>query len=591
MKEQGEDVFDRVLIANRGEIAVRVIRACRELGISPVAVFSTGEENALHVTMADDAFALPETGRIPYLEQQAIIDIAVRAGCQAVHPGYGFLAENAGFAESCERAGLVFVGPSPDSIRSMGDKIAAREIAIKAGVPVVPGSDGEIGSSEEAQKWAEANGYPVAIKASAGGGGRGFRVAHSPEEFAEAYAGSTGEAERYFSNPTVYLEHYLTRPRHVEVQVFADRMGSAVWLGERDCSIQRRHQKLVEETPSPAVDADLRERLGAAAVSLAKAVGYENAGTVEFMVTPDKDFFFLEMNTRIQVEHTITEEATGIDMVKEQFRVASGEPLSFTQDDIDPRGAAIQCRINAEDAGLGFKPVPGMVTAFRPPEGPGIRVDTAIEAGSEIMPRFDSLIAKLVAWGRDRDEAVARMDRALKEFVIEGVPSTIPFHIRVMESPAFIAGDTTTSFLPENPDVIPPASGIDPISGAAPDPTNDVVVEVNGRRLTVKLPAGLAAATAATKGPQTGRAKMGDRPSKRGGSGGDGAEVRSPIQGTIVRIGVEPGATVKAGDLVCVVEAMKMENEVMAHKAGKIGTIPVSSGQSVQVGAILATIE
>ncbi len=576
--------FERLLIANRGEIAVRVLRACRELGISPVAVYGAGEEHALHVRMADDAYRLEANDRLPYLNGANIIDIARRAGAQAIHPGYGFLAENAGFAEACAEAGIIFVGPSPAAIRNMGDKIVAREIATRAGVPVVPGTDGPLDSVSAAEAWAASNGYPIAVKAAAGGGGRGFRVAHSASELADAFLGSAGEAERYFANPIVYLERYLVRPRHIEVQLFADTHGHVVWLGERDCSVQRRHQKLIEETPSTFVDDQLRTRLGESAALLATAVSYTGAGTVEFMVTEDRQYYFLEMNTRIQVEHTITEEVTGFDLVKEQIRVAAGMPLSFTQEDVLPRGHAVQCRINAEDAGAGFQPVPGKLTALRWPAGPGVRVDTAMETGAAILPAYDSLIAKLVCRGRDRGEAIARMLQALREFHIEGVPTTIPFHTRVLESAAFAAGDVTTSFLPEHPEVIPPATNtVSPGATTASAPTSDYLVEVNGRRLSVRITGDESRLNPAPATQQS-------TPARRrsgGGSVSSSKEVTSPLQGTVLRVAVEAGQAVDAGDLLCVVEAMKMENEITAQRAGEIAVVNVAPGAMVSVGSVI----
>jgi acetyl-CoA/propionyl-CoA carboxylase, biotin carboxylase, biotin carboxyl carrier protein len=507
-----------------------------------------------------------------------------------VHPGYGFLAENDRFADACELAGLIFIGPTGANMRALGDKIAAREIAVAAGVPVTPGSDGPVADVAAARAWADRNGYPVAVKASAGGGGRGFRVARGPEDLEEAFVGSSGEAQRYFANPTVYLERYLDRPRHVEVQVFADTQGNAAALGERDCSVQRRHQKLIEETPSPAVTPEIRRGVLEAAVSLAKAVSYRGAGTCEFMLAQDGSYYFLEMNTRIQVEHTITEEVTGFDLVKEQIRVASGLPLSFNPEEIHPRGHAIQCRINAEDAGRDFKPTPGKVTRFRQPEGPGIRVDSAMEDGAVILPTYDSLIAKLVAWGRDRDEAIARMSRALAEFEIGGVPSTIPFHARVMASPAFQAGEATTAFLPEHPEVIPPPQEIAVEPGEGPAPTNEVVVEVNGRRYSVRLPEGI---VSENHGGAP-RAKPAAR--RKGGSGkaaaaAAGPDLTSPIQGTVLRVPVEVGQVVTQGTIVCVVEAMKMENEIVAHRDGTIAALAVTPGTAVTIGSVLATIQ
>ncbi|HET8523932.1 MAG TPA: acetyl-CoA carboxylase biotin carboxylase subunit [Thermomicrobiales bacterium] len=587
------DTMQRVLIANRGEIAVRVIRACRELGIEPVAIYGEGEENALHVREAADAYRIPPGAGLPYLDIPAIVDIAKRAGVQAVHPGYGFLAENAAFAEAVEAAGLIFVGPPAAAIQAMGDKVEARRIAIAAGVPVVPGSEGPVESVDAAREWADANGYPVAVKAAGGGGGRGFRVARTPDDLAEAFLGSSGEAKRYFGNPTVYLERYLERPRHIEIQIFADAHGHVLALGERDCSLQRRHQKLVEETPSPAVTPEQRAGLFEAAVALARAVDYRGAGTCEFLLADDGRFYFLEMNTRIQVEHTVTEEVTGLDLVKEQFRVAAGEPLSFTEQDIQPRGHAIECRINAEDAGNDFKPAPGIVVRYRPPGGPGVRVDSAMEDGAAILPLYDSLIAKLIVWGRDRSEALDRMRRALEEFEVDGVPTTIPFHLRVVTNPDFADHGPTTAFLPEHPEVIPPPSAITAAPETADHHLQDVLVEVNGRRLTVRLPENLVATAPATAtrprngSPQRPRPSIGTtKPANA-----DSVELPSPIQGTVIRIAAQEGGQVTKGDLICVVEAMKMENEIVAHRDGTIASLPIQMGDAVKIGAVLATIE
>jgi acetyl-CoA/propionyl-CoA carboxylase biotin carboxyl carrier protein len=593
MSTATERPLRRVLIANRGEIALRVIRACRELGIAPIAVYGEGEERARHVVAADDAYRIPAGTTLPYLDIPALIGIATAAGADGVHPGYGFLAENASFARAVAEAGMVFIGPTPEQMVSMGDKVEARKIAAAAKVPMVPGTADPVASVDEARAWADANGYPVAVKAAGGGGGRGFRVAHSADELEEAFLGSAGEAQRYFANATVYLERYLVRPRHVEVQVFGDKHGNVVALGERDCSVQRRHQKLVEETPSPAVTPELRERMWGSAVALAKAVGYHGAGTVEFMLTPEKEFFFLEMNTRIQVEHTITEEVTGIDLVAEQVKVAMGRRLSFTQADVQPRGHAIQCRINAEDAGRDFKPTPGVLTGYREPGGLGVRVDSAMAPGEEILPTYDSLICKLVVHARDRDEAIARMTRALDEFLVEGVATTIPFHRNVMASQAFQHGDVTTAFLPENPGVIPAPMTVTPAAhDGEPAAPSETLVEVNGRRFTVSIQGlgGIAVAPA----PSAGGAQR-SAPKKRGATSSapaaSGKGLTSPIQGTVVRASGAVGDTVTAGQVLFVVEAMKMENEIAAHRDGKITAIKVGAGTAIKVGALLAEIE
>lgn len=578
--------FDRVLIANRGEIAVRVIRACRDLGISPVAVYGPGEERALHVRLADDAYALTDANGLPYLDIEQILARALDAGVQAVHPGYGFLAENAVFAQRCADAGLVFVGPTPAAIAAMGGKIEARAIAERAGVPVVPGTGTPLAGLDDAKATAERIGFPVAFKASAGGGGRGFRVAFDASEVDDAFTGSSGEAARYFGNPAVYAERYLGAARHIEMQVMADRFGTVVWLGERDCSVQRRHQKLIEEAPAVGLDPATRQALGEAAVALAKAVDYENAGTVEFMVEPSGAFYFLEMNTRIQVEHTVTEEITGIDLVKTQLEVAAGRPLPFDQSTIQTSGHAFQFRINAEDAGRDFAPMPGTITAIRFPMGPGVRIDSAAEPGAAVLPAYDSLIAKLVVTGADRAEALARARRALGEFEIQGVPSTIPFHQRVLQDHQFIAGGVSTRYLVDHPEVIPPAwDGEAATAGAAETPVEQIV-EVNGRRFTVRTFGNGVAAKPSARAERTApRRHSGAGP--RGAAAGSGNDVVSPIQGTVVRVDVAPGSLVDRGDLLVVVEAMKMENEIRAHRAGVVGEILVAAADRVAAGAVL----
>lgn len=587
-----QPLFKRVLVANRGEIASRIIRSCREMGIGPVAVYGEGDEAAMHVRASDDAYRLPSDGQgLPYLNIPALIDVARRAGVDAVHPGYGFLAENAGFARACVEAGLTFVGPTPDAIQAMGDKVEARRIAIAAGTPVTPGSEGAVSGPNEIRAWADVHGYPVAIKASAGGGGRGFRVARDASEVEAAFNGSSGEAQRYFGDPAVYVERYFPHPRHVEIQVFGDSFGNVVALGERDCSVQRRHQKLIEETPSPVVTDEIRERLFDASVALAQRVNYTGAGTIEYLLDEDGKFYFLEMNTRIQVEHTVTEEVTGIDLVREQLSVAAGAPLSFTQDSIAPRGHAIQARINAEDPGRDFAPGPGQVTKLRFPDGLGVRVDAAIEEGLSISPRYDSMIAKLIVWGRDRSEAIARMRRALSETVVEGVPTTIPFHLNVMNEPSFIDHGATTAYLPDHPEVIPPpqptaSSGEEAEAGER----RDVMVEVNDRQFRVRLPAGLGAAAAvSTNGAAPSPKRSAKR--ERAGHHGDHAELTSPLQGVVVRVAVEEGQRVVKGDLICVVEAMKMENEITAHRDGVISKLTPKSGETVKIGAHLVSIE
>ena len=577
----------RVLIANRGEIALRVIRACRELGIATVAIYGEGEQDALHVRAADDAYRITSERAIPYLDGDAIVAIAQRAGADAVHPGYGFLAENAAFAQAVEAAGIIFIGPRPETITAMGDKVEARRIAVAGGVSPVPGTTEPVASVEEAIAWAQEVDYPIAVKAAGGGGGRGFRVARSEAEMPAAFEGSRGEAERYFANPTVYLERYLEHPRHIEVQVFADAHGNVVAFPERDCSVQRRHQKLIEESPSPAVTPEIRAALREATERLASSVGYLGAGTVEYLLDADGSFYFLEMNTRIQVEHTVSEMVTGIDLVAEQIRVAEGQPLSFDRD-LVATGWSIECRINAEDATKGFAPAPGTIATYREPAGFGVRIESGFAAGGTILPTYDSLIAKLVVWGRDRDEAIRRMQRALGDFTIGGVPTTIGFHQRVLAHEAFVGGGATTTFLDEHPDVLTiDAPTVEAVVAAPETTSSEVVIEVNGRRFDVRITAP-ETASASVKRPA--RASRAVNSRDRVAHHGNGNDVVSPVQGTIIRVGVTAGQGVQAGDLVAVVEAMKMENEITAHKAGGIGGLAATVGASVAAGAALATI-
>ena len=560
------------------------------MGIETVAVFGEGDEAALHVRAAADAYRLPDGPGLPYLNISALVEIAKRSRADAVHPGYGFLAENAGFARACAEASLIFIGPSPEAISSMGDKVEARRIAIAAGTPVTPGSDGAVSGADEIRAWAGEHGYPVAVKASAGGGGRGFRVANGPDEVNAAFTGSSGEAARYFGDASVYVERYFSRPRHIEIQIFGDAFGTVVALGERDCSVQRRHQKLIEETPSPALTAETRQALFAASVALAKQVNYRGAGTIEYLLDGDGRFYFLEMNTRIQVEHTVTEEVTGIDLVREQLSVAAGNPLSFSQASVLPRGHAIQVRVNAEDPGRDFAPGPGKITKLRFPAGFGVRVDAAVEEGLSISPRYDSMIAKLVVWGRDRSEAISRMRRALGETIVEGVPTTIPFHALVMAEPDFVAEGATTAYLPEHPEVMPAAQ-------AAPAPDDEergerreILVEVNNRQYRVNLPRDLGGATAPAI--RNGSVKSVKKGSSRDGKArhAGGAELVSPIQGVVVRVAVENGQMVAKGELICVVEAMKMENEITAHRDGVVSGLAVAAGAAIKIGAHLASI-
>ncbi len=444
-------MFKKILIANRGEIAVRIIRTCREMGVETVAVFSTADRDALHVKLADEAYCIgPTASKDSYLNFTNLMSVATLTGCDAVHPGYGFLAENADFAELCQACNITFIGPDPQAIQKMGEKAVARETMKEAGVPTVPGTEGIIEDVDEAVSIARDIGFPVIVKATAGGGGKGMRVAHNEDELRKAIRQARTEAETAFGNPGVYLEKFLENPRHIEIQIMADKHGNAIHLGERDCSIQRRHQKLVEEAPSPVIDSDLREEMGKAAVAAAKAVNYHGAGTVEFLYEDGK-FYFMEMNTRIQVEHPVTEMVTGLDLIKEQIRVAAGDPLSVRQEDVILNGWAIECRINAENPAKKFMPSPGKINLYLPPGGFGVRVDSSAYPGYMITPFYDSMIAKVIVWGKNRTEAIERMRRALGEFVIEGIDTTIPFHLRLMEHSSFIEGKFDTKFLEKHP--------------------------------------------------------------------------------------------------------------------------------------------
>lgn len=582
MSDTRERTIKKVLVANRGEIALRIMRACREEGMRSVAIVTPDEGAPLHARYADQSVTLSSDQPLAYLDIDAVLRAATEAEADAIHPGYGFLAENARFAEACRDAGFIFVGPSAEAIAAMGDKVQARAIAGKADVPLVPGTAGPV-NADGAQAFGDRHGYPIALKASAGGGGRGFRVALSASEVAEAWAGASGEAERYFGDPTVYAERYLDRPRHVEIQIMADSHGTVLGMGERDCSIQRRHQKLVEESPSPVLDDAMRQAMNETAERLARAVNYVGAGTVEFLVH-GSDFFFLEMNTRVQVEHPVTEEVTGIDIVREGLRVAAGKPLSFNERPT-LRSHAIECRINAEDPGRNFAPTPGKLTVFSVPSGFGVRVDTGFEAGAEVDPRFDNLIAKLIVRGRDRHEALSRLGRALDDFEVGGVATTIPLFRALLRDDEFAAGHYDTGFLERSglPDRITPFE-------APVEETEDgaeIVVTVDGRPYRVSVPAGFGGATPAKRQPR----RRGAGSSRHSGSGPAGKELKSPIQGMVLSVAVETGAEVEIGQLICIVEAMKMENEITAHRAGVITELNVAAGNSVKMGARIAVIE
>jgi len=589
-------MLSKVLIANRGEIAVRVIRTCRELGITTVAVFSDLDRDALHVRLADEAYALGgQTAAESYLNTEAILDAIRKSGADSVHPGYGFFSENTDFARAITAEGVVFIGPPPEAIEIMGDKISSRIAAQKAGVAGVPGTTEVITSPDDVVEFGNTHGWPVAIKAAYGGGGRGMRVVESADKAAAALESAQREAEKAFGRSESYLERYLTWPRHIEMQVFADQQGNAVWLGERDCSSQRRNQKLIEETPAPGLPDDIRQRMGAAAVQVAKACGYVNAGTVEFLYQ-DGDFFFLEMNTRLQVEHPITEETVGMDLVALQLRVASGEPLPFRQEDIERRGHAIECRLNAENPAKKFMPSPGHITKFERPDGFGVRVDAGYGSGDTVSQFYDNLIAKLVVWGPDRESARRRMIRALEETVIEGIATTIPAHLAILNHPDFIAGEHSTRWVEERLDL-----STLPVPQAAPAPTDpdgpplvqrDVDVEVDGRRHHVKLwvpDVGPAVAVAPSGSP---RAASRPRPAAaQHGVGAGSGTVTASMQGTIVKVLVAVGDEVEAEQAVCVLEAMKMENNINAQKAGKVNEVRVKTGDTVGAGDILIVIE
>jgi acetyl-CoA/propionyl-CoA carboxylase, biotin carboxylase, biotin carboxyl carrier protein len=585
-------VFQKVLIANRGEIAIRVARTLKEMGIGSVAVYSEIDRDAPHVREADEAFLIgPAVPAESYLNTPKIIETAKQAGAEAIHPGYGFLAENSDFARACAEAGIVFIGPPPEAIEAMGSKTKAREIMQEAGVPIVPGATEPAKDLEEARKQAEEAGYPVACKAAGGGGGKGFRVAMSADELEEAFEGAGREGEKFFSDDRVYVERYLEDPRHVEVQVLADSQGSVIHLGERDCSIQRRHQKVIEEAPGPQVDAEMRERIGKIATDAAAAVGYRGAGTVEGMQVGD-EYFFLEMNTRVQVEHCVTEMVSGVDIVREQVLVAAGEPLSLSQENLELRGHAIECRINAEAAHKNFAPAPGAIGSYREPAGPGVRVDSGVEAGSEVTPMYDPMVAKLIVWDVDREHATRRMLRALDEYEIGGLTTLIPFHKAILATEQWARGETCRDLMEDREWLKSTA----PATVAAPDPvgdgelvSRDYKVEVSGKLFDVKVigeagGGGAAAATGGKKPPKRER-KAG------GGSGASSEALVSPLQGTIFKVAVEQGAEVSEGDLICVIEAMKMENEISAHRSGKVTSLEVEVGAAVSSGDTLAVIE
>jgi acetyl-CoA/propionyl-CoA carboxylase biotin carboxyl carrier protein len=594
-------VFAKVLIANRGEIAVRVIRACRELGVGTVAVYSELDRDSLHVRLADEAFALGgQTAAESYLNTEAILDVIRRSGAEAVHPGYGFFSENTDFARAITAEGVTFIGPPPEAIEVMGDKVSSRKAAEAAGVAGVPGTTEFLTSADEVVAFGESHGWPVAIKAAFGGGGRGMRVVHAAGEAAAALESAQSEALKGFGRAECYVERYLTWPRHVEMQIVADTHGSCVWLGERDCSTQRRHQKLIEESPAPDFPDEVRQAMGEAAVKVALACGYVNAGTVEFLYQ-DGEFWFLEMNTRLQVEHPVTELVTGIDLVAEQLRVAAGEPLSFTQAGVGAarRGHAIECRINAEDpAGGRFLPSPGTITTLRVPQGFGVRWDGGYESGDEVSQFYDNLVGKLVVWGDSRPVAIARMVRALGEMQVEGIATTIPAHLAVLAHPDFQSVQHSTKWVEDKLDLgavtAPAPTDTTPADAAEEKVRRDVDVEVDGRRFKVSVwvPVSVGLASPGMAGTTGGTRPRRSAGGRGGGSSAIGSgSVTVPMQGTIVKLLVEVGDAVEAGQPICVLEAMKMENNINAEKAGTVKEIKVTPGQSVGAGDVVATIE
>ena len=598
MPARPAQTISKVLVANRGEIAVRVIRAAKDAGLGSVAVYAEPDAGAPHVALADEAFALGgQTSAESYLDFAKLLDAAAKSGANAVHPGYGFLSENADFAQAVIDAGLIWIGPSPQSIRDLGDKVTARHIAARAKAPLVPGTPEPVKDADEVVAFAKEYGVPIAIKAAFGGGGRGMKVARTIEEIPELFDSATREAISAFGRGECFVERYLDKPRHVEAQVIADQHGNVVVAGTRDCSLQRRFQKLVEEAPAPFLTDAQRKEIHESAKRICKEAGYYGAGTVEYLVGQDGLISFLEVNTRLQVEHPVTEETSGLDLVREQFRIANGEKLAITEDPV-PRGHSIEFRINGEDAGRGFLPAPGPVNRYDTPSGPGVRLDSGVEAGSVIGGQFDSMLAKLIVTGATRLQAIERARRALDEFHVEGLATVIPFHRAVLRDPAFIGDDNgftvhTRWIETEWDNTIEPFTGGGQVDAEEPEVRQKVVVEVNGRRLEVSLPGDLALGNGA--GPvQPGVVRKKPKPRKRGAQGGSAASgdaVTAPMQGTVVKVAVEEGQTVVVGELVVVLEAMKMENPVTAHKEGVITGLAVEAGAAITQGTVLAEIK
>ncbi|MEU4421974.1 biotin carboxylase N-terminal domain-containing protein [Actinoplanes sp. NPDC024001] len=580
----------KILIANRGEIALRVIRACKDAGLTSVAVYADSDRDALHARQADEAYALDgETAADTYLRIDKLLDVAARSGADAVHPGYGFLSENAEFAEAVLQAGLTWIGPSPQAIRDLGDKVTARHIAQRAGAPLVPGTPDPVADAAEIVAFAEQHGLPVAIKAAFGGGGRGLKVARTVEEIPSLFESATREAVAAFGRGECFVERYLDRPRHVEAQVLADTHGNVVVVGTRDCSLQRRHQKLVEEAPAPFLSDEQRAKIHSSAKAICREAGYHGAGTVEYLVGQDGTISFLEVNTRLQVEHPVSEETTGIDLVREQFRIAAGEPLAIAEDPV-PRGHAIEFRINGEDAGRNFLPAPGQVTELTWPSGPGVRVDSGVENGSVIGGNFDSMLAKIIVTGATRAEALERSRRVLDETVIEGIATVLPFHRAVVRDEAFTGEPFTvhtrwieTEWVNEVPAFAAPAA-----ASAEATERETVVVEVAGRRIEVRLPRTLLSGTpgsAPKRGSGRTRAASGATAAAAGGG------LTAPMQGTIVKVAVQNGDEVSEGDTIVVIEAMKMEQPLQAHKSGTVSGLTVEVGATVTAGTVLCAID
>ena len=582
----------KVLIANRGEIAVRVIRACRDAGLASVAVYADSDRDALHATLADEAYALGgETAAETYLRIDKLLDIARRSRADAVHPGYGFLAENADFAQAVIDAGLTWIGPTPQAIRDLGDKVTARHIAQRAGAPLVPGTPDPVSGPDEVIAFAVDHGLPIAIKAAFGGGGRGLKVARTVEEIPELFESATREAVAAFGRGECFVERYLDRPRHVEAQVLADQYGNVIVVGTRDCTLQRRHQKLVEEAPAPFLTDEQRARIHESAKAICREAGYHGAGTVEYLVGADGTISFLEVNTRLQVEHPVTEETTGIDLVREQFRIAAGEKLRFTEDPT-PRGHSIEFRINGEDPGRNFLPAPGKVTELRLPTGPGVRVDTGIRSGDVIGGNFDSLLAKVIVTGETREQALERARRALDEMVVEGMATVLPFHRMIVRDPAFTSEPFsvhTRWIETEFNNTIPPFDAAAAADAGAAAERETIVVEVGGKRLEVSLPAGLSAGKSnRANNPRAGARRSGA--GKRQAAAANSDALTCPMQGTIVKVAVSDGDTVAEGDLIVVLEAMKMEQPINAHKAGVVSGLTAKVGEVLSAGATICTI-